>query len=46
MHLSNRELRQKQHRKIKELRKGLKKSLSEDERQAITCALYCWENLS
>ena len=46
MVLTNRELTQKQHRKIRELRQALRQLLSEHEHQAVICALYCWENLT
>lgn len=46
MVLTNQELVHKQQKKIEELHQRLRKPISEAERQAITCALYCWENLS
>lgn len=46
MVLTNRELVRKQQKRIKELHHRLQSPISEAERQAITCALYCWENLS
>jgi hypothetical protein len=46
MVLSNKELAKKQQQQIRQLRRGLRQGLSEQERQATICALYCWENLS
>lgn len=46
MVLTNRELAQKQRRKIRELRQGLRGNVPEAERQAMECALYCWEHMT